>query len=434
MKGIRRHGAGWQTEVRVAGQPRSVMQWPLETPVERMSKWRKDEQARLRLAAPRATKGTFAADARRYLTLVQTMPSLQSRTRDIELWTEVFGTRPRSSITRGDIRAQRDEWHLRGPKLVWRPHRDGRRGGAFVSIVWPLAASTVNHRLRALANLYTVLDGRHAPNPAREVPELEETETEDRALPYDIIEAILAAMPERRYGRKLTPDQVATIRDACAQPGHNKSAIATSYGVSETMIRKIASRPGKPRVDTLAQNRARLEMIAFAGVSQAEIARLRPHTVSVEGAWIDTGKRRKGRGVLTGRRPLTPRGVEALKRFIAADAFDRDPAQGQKAKTFSRDSMRASFKRAVSKVLRALEASGAAGAELAAQLRRMKLRPYDLRHSYVSEVLEKSGDLHATQLLVGHADLRTTLGYGRRAINPALRAALDKVTAAGGFR
>ena len=67
----------------------------------------------------------------------------------------------------------------------------------------------------------------------------------------------------------------------------------------------------------------------------------------------------------------------------------------------------------------------------AARLRQM--RPYDLRHSYVTEILETSQDLYATQLLSGHADLRTTLGYARRAVHPTLVHALGKVEAAGGF-
>ncbi len=63
-----------------------------------------------------------------------------------------------------------------------------------------------------------------------------------------------------------------------------------------------------------------------------------------------------------------------------------------------------------------------------------RLRPYDLRHSYVTEVLGKSGNVHTTQLMAGHADLRTTLSYGRKAVSPALRAAMDQITAAGGFK
>jgi hypothetical protein len=212
MKGVRRHGAGWQTEVRVTGHPRSVKQWPLDTDPAELQTWRKDEHARLRLSSPRANKGTFAADAKQYLTLVTTMPSFQMRRRDIGLWVAVFGVRSRSSITRAEIRAQRDRWHVSGPRRLYRKRTDGRYGGDWVDVPGPLAASTVNHRLRALAHLWTVLDGPHAENPARDVPELEEEEREDRSLPYALIEAILAAMPDRRYGPDL--DRCCRRRDS----------------------------------------------------------------------------------------------------------------------------------------------------------------------------------------------------------------------------
>jgi integrase len=378
MKGIRRHGTGWQAEVRVTGHPRSVRQFPISATSDAMQDWRKDEKARLRLTAPRATKGTFASDARRYLALVKTMPSFTSRKRDIELWIEVFGTRPRSSITRADIRAQRDTWHLHGPRRVWQKHPDGRRGGQWIDVPSPLAASTINHRLRALANLWTELDGRHAPNPAREVPELEEDDSIDRSLPYQLIEMIVEAMPDR------------------GKPT------------------KGASRP------SVSLTKIRARVMAYVGLPPVDIGRLTPQRIDLDAGWVDTGKRRKGKGVLTGRRPLTAQGAAALQAFVSANAFG----------PFSTSSMRQSIRRACRTVALRL-GKNPETADLAAIVAR--IRPYDFRHSYVTEVLDKSGDLLATQLLSGHADLRTTIRYAKRAVNPVMRAALNKVTASGGF-
>jgi integrase len=379
MNGIRRHGSGWQAEVRVVGHPRWIKQYPPDADLALIRRERDQANKDLQKQTRRATVGTFAADAKKYLVLVRTMPSFTDRERDIRLWVEVFGTRHRASITKIDIQLQRDEWFLHGPRRVFKPHTD-RHGGQWIDLSGPLAASTVNHRLRALANLYTVLDGRHAPNPARDVPELDEPDGVARALPYSVIEAILAAMPDRGQGKK-----------------------------------------GESRAD-ISKTKARLRMIAYAGVPHASLARLTPDRVSLEGAWIDTGRRKKGKGARTGRRPLTPQGLEALQAFIAADAWG----------TFSRSAMRKSFSRAVETVIAALEQTPD-GQELAAQLRRLRARPYDLRHSYVSEVLEKSADFHATQLLADHAALNTTLEYGKHAVNPALRSALAKVSGAGGF-
>jgi integrase len=378
-RGIRRHGAGWQASVYVTGHPRSYQLFPLETSPETMQTWRRDEKGRMRLTAPaRITKGTLAADARRYLQIVQDMPSFKSRKRDIGLWVEVYGHKSRDAITRGDVRIMRDEWHLRGPKRVWKRHQD-RHGGAWVDVPGPLAASTVNHRLRALANLYTELGGRHAPNPAREVPELDEGDGEEYGLPYELIEAILAAMPDRGQGLR-----------------------------------------GKTRTD-ISLTKIRARVIAYTGLSPAEIGRLTPERVDLEAGWVATGRRRKGKGAWTGQRPLTPQGLDALKTFAYAGAWGK----------FSTSSMRQSIKRACATVAAAVEGKPG-GTVIAAMLH--KFRPYDLRHSYVSEVLEKSGDLHATQLLSGHKVLRTTLRYGKRGVNPALQAALDKVKAAGGFQ
>jgi integrase len=187
------------------------------------------------------------------------------------------------------------------------------------------------------------------------------------------------------------------------------------------MIRKIRDRAPRVSRDSASKTKARLRLMAYVGISQAETARLQPHMVNVDEGWIATGRRRKGKGVVTGKRPLTDEGIAALKAFIAAEAFG----------PFSRDAMAASFQRARDKVIAGLAVSDPA---LATELRRLRLRPYDLRHSYIAEVLEKSGDFHATQLLAGHGDLRTTLGYGQRAVNPALRLALDRVKAGGGFR
>jgi integrase len=377
-RGIRRHGAGFQAEVRVTGHPRSVMQFPLDTDPVTMQKWRKDEKARLQLTAPRATKGTFAADAKRYLEIVKAMPSFKMRKRDILLWVAIFGVRSRASITRGEIRQWRDEWHARGPKRVYRKHTD-KYGGEWVDIEAPLAPSTVNHRLRALANLWTELDGRHAPNPAREVEDLDEGDGEAYGLPYDVIEAVIAEMPDRGRPEK-----------------------------------------GKER-STVSLTKLRARVIAYTGLPHIDIGRLTADKVNLEEGWVSTGKRKKGKGVSTGRRPLTPQGVDALRALIAAGGL------GAK---FSASSMRHSIKRACVR-LAAKVKDEPGGAELAAVL--LKIRPYDFRHSYVSEVLEKSGDFHATQLLSGHADPRTTLRYGKKAINPVLTAALAKVTKAGGF-
>ena len=128
--------------------------------------------------------GPFSADAARYLDAVAALTTIEQRRQHINEWVAIFGDQPRGSIRPHEIRAQRDRW-LTTP----RTNAQGR-------IVKPFAPGSMNKRLRALSNLWRVLDGRHATNPVREVPEATEEEGAPRALPYAVIEAILAAMPD----------------------------------------------------------------------------------------------------------------------------------------------------------------------------------------------------------------------------------------------
>lgn len=403
-KGIRRHGAGWQAEVRVVGHPRAVEQFPLETPPATMQAWRKGIKRQLQTT--KAYAGTFAADARDYLRARQAMPGIRERTRHVALWVDAFGERPRASIKGWEISAIAQAWLLRGPKLVWRPWSadgDPRHGGRRVGVEMPLSASQVNKRLRALENLWTVLDGRHAPNPVRDdVTEPTEPDEEPRGLSYDVVEAILAAMPERRHARVLTPDAVAAIQ---SEPKTSASVLARSHGVSETMIRKI--RAGAHAEDTPALTVLRLRVIAYVGLSHGELRRVRSDDLHLEDTppWLFVAGRRKGAGTKGTPQPLTREGAAALRALVAAGGLG----------AFSHSSMWKSFQRACGKL-------GLVG-----------LRPYDLRHSFASAVLERTGNLAVTQLLMRQKHQRTTLRYGKRAVSPVLAAALEHFALAGGF-
>lgn len=159
IKGLRRHGAGWQTFARVNGEFRSQT-WALDTPQAEMSAWLRTQRAG-KTTAHTASRHTFEADALAYLKKVAALPTITQRTKHLQLWMECFRGERRAKITSAAIRAQRDRWLLEG-----------------------LAPHTVNLRLRALSNLWTVLDGRRAPNPVRDVPEALEPDPEPRSVPY----------------------------------------------------------------------------------------------------------------------------------------------------------------------------------------------------------------------------------------------------------
>lgn len=300
--GIRRHGAGWQVRVSVAGVGRSTKQFALEESFDRMVEWQEDERYALRKETRTrdpfvgAKRGTFADDARRYLDAVAALSTIEERRRDIALWVAEFGPRRRASITAAEIRAVRDRWLTVGPKMVYRkPTRD--LPGLWEARPLPLSGSTVNHRLRALSNLWTVLDGRRAPNPVRDVPEADETPELPRDLPYDLIQRILDALPDRGRGLR-----------------HQKRA-------------------------TVSLTKLRLRVMAWTGLAHKQLTALKREHVDLEAGTLLTW-RKKGKGVEPERLPLLPEAVEALRAFFAAGA------EGP----FHASSMRQSFLRAVAKV------------------------------------------------------------------------------------
>lgn len=382
--GIYRTHYGWRLFVRVKGilRPKRITDpfhhLGLVELKQRREDWRTD--ARRQLGEPpqadTATKpGGFADEARKkYLPAVRSMPTYKQRVRDIELWIAEFGDRPRSSIKAWEVAQVRDRWLTEGPRMVCRKLTPEERAanpkrttGVWVAKREPLSASQVNNRLRALENLWTVLDGLHAPNPVREAGEATEPETLPRAIRYDVITAILAQMPDRGPGRR----------------GQKRS---------KTSLTKL-----------------RLKAMAYTGFSHGELAGLAADDLHLNDtpAWVWVSGRRKGQGTLGAAQPLTRQGAAALRALANAGGLG----------PFSPDSMRKSFARACAK----LNLTG--------------LRPYDCRHSFATEILEKTGgNIGATQLAMRHKDPRTTLRYAKGAIDPVRFATIQEVQAKGAFK
>jgi integrase len=402
--GIRRHGAGYQVEVRVTGHPRHIQPFPAGTPIEEMVRARAKKKKELQRSAPaRGTAGSLSADVRDCLKAhaADGKRSLMARATLLAFWEAEFGTRASVTIKPWEIRAVRDRWLTVGPKIVY---RDKKR----IAIAAPLSASTVNNRMRALENLYTVIYGRKADNPVREVPEANEPEGDARGLPYDVVEAILAQMPDQRYRPVVSADQIATIR--AAPRSVSGVALARQLGLSDQIVSRV--RNGRLTVpstrDGASLTKLRLRVMAYVGVSQNELAGIAPgdlHLDDVRGPWVQIKGRKKGKGTKSTAQPLTDQGAAALRELVAAGGMG----------SFSTASMRTSFLRACAKL-------GLHG-----------LHPYDLRHSFASEIFATTGDLKLTQLLMRQKDDRTTLRYGRGAVPAVLAAAIAKVRAAQAF-
>jgi integrase len=235
--GIRRTPQGWQAYVHLRSGYRSKRFAPDAT-LTSMKAWRQEQRIREKLgAALPAPDSTLREDIRHYLEQIRTMPTLRYRRDDLALWLNVFGPdRDRRTITAGEIRAQLETWRAAG-----------------------YAASTCNHRRTALMHLFTVLDGKSAPNPVRDVPRYTEELGPPRALSQAAIAAVLRELPT-------------------------------------------------------SQTRARLELMAYTGWPPAQIMRLRPEDIDWNRA-VFVQARRKGRGAAGAWLPLLPAAWRALKAF-----------------------------------------------------------------------------------------------------------------------
>lgn len=295
--GIRRHGAGYQTRVSV-GADRPTAQWSLNTPIAEMEAWIADERHRLEVdgrdqASP-IEPGTFAADARKYLKTIAAMKDHQRRAQDIQEWVDLFGSRRRQTITSQEIWAVRDRWLTVGPKWVYR-RKTTSAAAHWEAVAKALAGSTVNHRLRALSNLYRVLDASANPpkrNPVRAVPEADETPALPRMILPEKIDALLAALPDR-------------------------------------------GRPARgQRRPTISASKIRITIIAWTGLDPEDLMNLDRADVDMDHATMQPAGRLKGAGTDPVLLPLLPQAVDAFRRYDAAKLWKTRFSTSSLLKTF----------------------------------------------------------------------------------------------------
>lgn len=255
--GIRRHGAGWQANVRVNGHLYHSPTFPLETPVATMRLWREQQRA----AYLPSRRGSFAADVARYLATVRHMPTYRERERHLHMWLGALGhDRPRATITRDDIAAQLSAWRTE-PR-----HARADRFAPKAPSAAPLSATTVRHLRTALLSLYHALDGKRTPCP------VDETE------------------------RPLDPEPVPS---------------AVGLGVLARVFG--AMQP--------SATRARLMVLMATGMPHASLMRLTPDAVDLPGREVRMPARKKGRGAGGRRLRLSEAGVAAFRELIQWEAW-----------------------------------------------------------------------------------------------------------------
>ena len=247
--GIRQTGSGWQAYIRINGEFRSK-HFPPDTDLRDMKQWRFEQKARHALNVPEPTEsGTLAGDAQTYLQTVKGMTTFADREYRIQQWVKLFGHRPRSSITSVEIRKALETWKASG-----------------------LSHGSLNLRRTALMHLYTVLDGKSAPNQVKDVP------------PY----------------REIAPPlRLPSLKDA------------------EKAIAKV--RPDR----TLSKSRARLRVLLWTGWPASTLMRLRHEDVRWKESAALVHGRQKGSGTRAKWLPLLPQAIAALRELAKADGFGK---------------------------------------------------------------------------------------------------------------
>lgn len=224
---------------------------------------------------------------------------------------------------------------IRGALQQWR--LAGRHDGG------PLSESACNHRRTALMHFFSVLNGKSGANPCRDVPRFREPDPTPRGLTYAQLRKVFTAMAD-------------------------------------------------------SKTKARVMVMAYTGLPNSTLARLRPTDLDPKAKTLLVPRRRKGAGTQTRVLPLMPEAVAAFKLLTRWDGWG----------PFSRSSLRKALHRAC----------------VTAKVQ--KIRPYDLRHSFGAAIYAATGDIAAAQALLDHSDPKQTRRYTLKAQGARMKAALEK--------
>ena len=245
MKGIRRDKWGWRAYVSVGTIQREKRYKP-DASIKTMQAWRDETRVALRKLQPETgPAGTMRGDVASYLEQVRAMPTYAQRAQHLELWvSELGGSTQRESIGAADIRTILHRWRHAG-----------------------LEPATCNKRRSALMHLWTVLDGKGASNPVRDVPKF----TPSPSLPLG--------------------------RDP--------------HGLDAKL--KLAPR---------CRSRACCRVLLWTGMRPAELQRAEPSDLDLKAATVIVRTAKGGRVRMV---PLTSQGVQAWREFDREDAWGKVP-------------------------------------------------------------------------------------------------------------
>lgn len=155
---------------------------------------------------------------------------------------------------------------------------------------------------------------------------------------------------------------------------------ALPYPLIEKALKKL------PKCRT----RARLKLMAYTGIRPVQLRSLTPEDWDDKKHTLLLRSTDKGRGTRPHRVPLSPEAQAALREFEDTDAWG----------SFTTAPMGRMWKAAIAKV-KGLSPDAV---------------PYDLRHSFGTQVYRSTGDVRVTKELLGHASIAMTERYTLAAI------------------
>lgn len=351
------HG-GIAARVRVGSgtaQRTKEKRYPIGTDLRIIQQWQLRARADLLSTQPaKAARGSLAAAVPRFLATL-TGRRKKDMAALLHHWTaSPLGNQARDAISRPQITTQLATWETAG-----------------------VAASTLNHRLLALRALYRELDAgdEHAYNPTVGIKKRPEPEPTPKAVSYDLIEAIIAFMPDR--GRQLKVGE---------------------------------KRP------TVSQTKARARVLAWTGLPPAQVMKIQPSDVDWEHCTLRVTPRRKGKGTRARVVPLLPQAVNALRWFFAAGATG----------PYSTSAFYKTWLTAQRRLVRALKALAKAHGADPDAIVLPRISPYSLRHSFGTEAVKRSkGNLLGVQTLMLHARVSTTERYLKSALEHSAQSVIN---------
>lgn len=248
------------------------------------------------------------------------------------------------------------------------------------------APSTVNSRRQALAAVLRVAlaesdDDDVVILPTDKIPYVRPRELQARGIEIPILLRIIATLPD--HGR--------------ATKGQKR-----------------------PRVNL---TKVRLRVMAWTGLAHMSLTRLERRFVNFREGRIYLPPRKKGKGVAGVWVDALPQAIDALRAYDAAGLWRQ---------SFSRSSMWKCWQRAVKNARGALEREAEKTGDRTMLDHFLicvpeRCRPYDVRHSFLTDVLRKTGDMRATQELAQHRDIKTTERYTKGAVPERVATAIAKM-------